>query len=337
MGSTHSGGLTALPPFGTAVRDAFSCSTAAKPLRGPRKTAWGTGRSAHSAAGASAEAAWGGLRPKAPTPRLSPHSTKPLRQPERLSTPCAPRVDAHPPNPSPLHGCWPSGRSQSERWGCAVCEAPQQAPAASPGYAPAARAKFQAPHALRPGILLPQASKMTVRQCGPTRFSCQPGCGGGAAAVLHAAAAAPSFPAPCGFSLGLPLPACPTVRCMAAEDMPGTPSERSRAGADRASPPPPVDTPSIRFERRSPTSRFDALFLAAQQELGEWQGLERVRCADHCGQCCHSLLPAEAAAAAPSSSAPSVRTGAKLPNPPTAHLLPRRICAPHLRPFYPDR
>ncbi|PRW20842.1 ATP-dependent DNA helicase DDM1 isoform X1 [Chlorella sorokiniana] len=101
--------------------------------------------------------------------------------------------------------------------------------------------------------------------------SWQPADGAAAAAAASAAVLRPaaamhaSLPASCAFTFGPPLPACPPVLCLASEDMPGTPSASSPGAADCSSPPPPVDTASMELR---PTSRFDALFLAAQQELG---------------------------------------------------------------------
>lgn len=127
-------------------------------------------------------------------------------------------------------------------------------------------------HALRPtahpspaalALRLLQASTMTIQ---PREHSSLAGWwqqpGGGTAAVP----AASRLLAPCSLR-GLPLVACPTVCCLPVADRPCTPSAGGPPGIDCSSPPAPVDTPAP--PQRCPTSRFDALFMAAQQELGE--------------------------------------------------------------------
>lgn len=140
----------------------------------------------------------------------------------------------------------------------------------------------------RPCPRCPQAHMMTVQQREPSCFMTLPAGGTAAAAVLRPAAAA-CLLAPSALSFGFPLPACPMVRCLPAEDTPSTPSAASPAAVDRSSPPPPVDTPNVHLERR-PTSRFDALFIAAQQELGELQGMTCYRFCG-CGCCTCPLSP----------------------------------------------
>lgn len=103
------------------------------------------GRSTHSAAGRLLEPLAAVCGQKHPLHAFLLHPTK---HHNTVRTPKArrrPSFGLPPSNPPPLHGRWPADSSQSERRSsCAVCEARAGACGLT-GYAPAARAKFQAP------------------------------------------------------------------------------------------------------------------------------------------------------------------------------------------------